>query len=55
MGRPPLADGDAKGQVFTLRLTSAEREAIDAAAKLAGKPVTQWARATLLAASLAKS
>jgi uncharacterized protein (DUF1778 family) len=49
MGRPPLPRGEARAVVFTLRLTDEERDALDRAAKLAGKPVTQWARETLVA------
>jgi hypothetical protein len=51
MGRPPLPNGKAKDVVFTLRLTEAERDDLVAAAKHAGKPVTRWARDTLLSAS----
>jgi uncharacterized protein (DUF1778 family) len=49
MGRPKLADGKAREVVFTLRLSPEERAAIEVAAKIAGKPVTQWARSALLA------
>ena len=51
MGRPPLAEGRAKGIVFTLRLSPADRDAIVAAAERAGKPVTQWARDLLIGAA----
>lgn len=50
MGRPSLGD-QARGNVFTLRLSDAERAAIDAAADRARLPVTQWARAALLGAA----
>ncbi len=50
-GRPPLAEGGARDVVFTLRLAEAERDELVAAAERAGKPVTQWARETLLAAA----
>lgn len=46
-GRPPLPKGTAR-QVFALRLTAAERTAIEDAAKLARMPVTQWARMMIL-------
>ena len=49
MGRPPLAEGQAKEVIFTMRLNPEERDAIVAAAKRAGKPVRQWAREALLA------
>lgn len=52
-GRPPMPEGAAKGNMFAVRLTPAERAAIDAAAERAGKGVTQWAREVLLAAALA--
>ena len=41
-GRPAFAEGTARTGVFTIRLSDEER---------AGKPVTQWAREMLLAAS----
>jgi predicted HicB family RNase H-like nuclease len=51
MGRPPLAEGKARGVVFTLRISAEEREAFTAAAERTGQPVTQWAREALLLAS----
>jgi uncharacterized protein (DUF1778 family) len=51
MGRPPLAEGKARDIVFTLRLAPDERDAIEAAAERAGKPVTQWARELLIGAA----
>ena len=54
MGRPPLAEGRAKEIIFTMRLSSEERDAIVVAAERAGKPVRQWARETLLAGTLLK-
>ena len=50
MGRPPLPKGEARG-VFCVRLSDSERAAVDAAAKKADEPVTQWARNALLAAA----
>ncbi len=50
MGRPSLGE-QARAVVFTLRLSEAERAALVAAAERSGKPVTQWARETLLASA----
>lgn len=50
-GRPPKATGTAKVGVFAIRLSAEDRAAIEAAAARAGKPVTQWAREALLAAT----
>jgi len=44
MGRPPLPDGDARDVVFTLRLTAAEKRALEMAAQAAGRPATRWAQ-----------
>ena len=48
MGRPPLAEGKARGIIFTVRVSPEERDTILAAAKRTGQPVTQWARDALL-------
>ncbi len=48
IGRPPLPDGAAREIVFTLRISATERDAMAEAAKLAGKPVTRWAREVLV-------
>ena len=53
-GRPSFAEGTAKTGVFTIRLSDEERTAIVAAAERAGKPITQWAREALLAATLGR-
>jgi predicted HicB family RNase H-like nuclease len=50
IGRPKLPKGEAKS-VFSLRLSEPDQKQIESAAKRKGKPVTQWARETLLAAS----
>jgi predicted HicB family RNase H-like nuclease len=50
IGRPKLPKGKAKA-VFSLRLSPPDQRQIETAAKRNGKPVTQWARETLLAAS----
>lgn len=47
-GRPAFPKGTAKAVVFTLRLTVAEREALESEAHRLGRPVTQWAREVLL-------
>ena len=52
MGRPRLPRGQAKGRVLSLRLTPAEKRAVDAAAQLARKSASTWARDVLLAASV---
>lgn len=51
-GRPAFAEGTARTGVFTIRLSDDERAAIEAAAERAGKPVTQWARETMIEAAL---
>jgi hypothetical protein len=48
MGRPPLANGRAKGVVFTLRLSHEELSEILSAATRSGQPVSRWAREVLL-------
>lgn len=50
MGRPKLPKSD-KRKVFSLRFSKHEREKIEHAAEKAGRPVTKWARETLLAAA----
>jgi uncharacterized protein (DUF1778 family) len=50
-GRPAFEEGTARTLVFSIKLSAEERAAIDAAAERAGKPVTQWARETLLSAA----
>jgi predicted HicB family RNase H-like nuclease len=47
MGRPPLDPGEAKDQVFQIRLTAAERESYEAAAKRTDKPLSKWIRDAL--------
>jgi hypothetical protein len=47
MGRPPLEPGEAKDQVFQIRLTAAERESYEAAAKRANVPLAKWIRERL--------
>ena len=50
-GRPPLDPGEAKDQVYQLRLTAAERASYEAAAQRAGKTVSAWIRDKLLRAA----
>jgi uncharacterized protein (DUF1778 family) len=51
MGRPKLEDDERKDLGMTIRFTKEERERIDAAAKIAGKKTSTWARDLLLAAA----
>ena len=44
MGRPPLDPGEAKDQVYQLRLTEAEREVIRSRCKAQGKTLSTWIR-----------
>jgi len=46
-GRPALS-GIAKQGLLQIRVTGPERSALDAAASLAGKPTSTWARDELL-------
>lgn len=50
MGRPKLPKAEVRN-VFSLRFSTTERRQIEAKAKREGKPVTRWARNTLLDAS----
>ena len=47
LGRPPKPKGEAKAEVLTLRLTTAERRGAERAAASAGIPVSEWARALI--------
>lgn len=49
MGRPPKPPGEARTAELRIRLTPAEREALDATAKARGEDTSTWARAVLLA------
>ena len=44
MGRPPMDPGEARDQVYQLRLTAAEKESYEAAAKRAKVPLAKWIR-----------
>lgn len=49
-GRPALS-GTAKQILFQIRVTDSERQLLDSAAGLAGKPTSTWARDLLLTAA----
>ena len=51
MGRPPKPKGEAKEETLTLRVTKAERQAVEAAAARADLPVSEWARRAIVEAS----
>jgi uncharacterized protein (DUF1778 family) len=47
-GRPKLADSERKSAELRIRLTHAERNQLDAAARANGKETSTWARELLL-------
>jgi hypothetical protein len=51
IGRPPLAPGEAKGTIFSVRLTPEERAVVESAAERAGEKASAWARHVLLRAA----
>ena len=51
MGRKPLSDGRKSDRPLRIRLTDAERNYVDLAAKNAGKQTSTWARDVLIAAA----
>jgi len=51
MGRPKLPKKLAKGALLSVRFTTEERRALDAAAERDGISLSQWARKTMLVAS----
>ncbi len=51
IGRPPKPKGEAKDEVLTLRLTTDERKRSELAAKSAGVPLSEWARAAIVFAA----
>lgn len=51
LGRPKLPEGIAKDIVFPVRLSQFEREATEAAARVAGSRPSEWAREALLQAA----
>lgn len=50
-----MPHGKAKGIMFAVRLTEAQRTAVDAAAARAGKAVSEWARQALVMAAEAST
>lgn len=52
IGRPKKAKSEVRAAVLTIRLTKAEKRAVDAAAKKAGVSPGEWARGCLAAAAL---
>jgi hypothetical protein len=50
-GRPRLPKGEARGAVLSVRLTVAERAAIEWAAEATGQSTSDWARAAILGAA----
>src|SRR5262249_20076011 len=48
-GRPKKAAGEARDTVLRIRLTTAERQALDRAARAKGLETSRWARSELLA------
>jgi hypothetical protein len=55
MGRPPKKRSEVKASTLTVRLTTAERLALDKAAKADATVPSEWARIALRAALLARS
>ena len=47
-GRPKLPRGEARPEVLQIRLSPAEKKALQRAAKASGGPISGWARAVLL-------
>ena len=48
MARPKKPEGEVRENVLRIRLTPAERAALDGAAAARGQEVSTWARAELL-------
>lgn len=46
-GRPKLPTGNAKGVYLRVRMTASELEAIEAAAKVSGRTVSEWVRSNI--------
>ena len=49
MARPKMPEGEARRNVLRIRLTEAERAALDREAAARGEETSTWARRTLLA------
>jgi hypothetical protein len=52
MGRPPKPKADRAAKLLGVQFTNAERRELEAAAKLAGESLSEWARNLLLSAAL---
>jgi len=50
-GGRPRAAAEARGAIFSIRLTADERAAVERAAEAAGVKASEWARGVILAAS----
>lgn len=55
MGRPNLPEGAAKGVIVQTRVSDAERELLDDAAKASGLKLAKWMRERILAAAKAET
>lgn len=53
-GRPPLPKGSTKAHVLKIRITDAERRAVEAQATKEGKSLSEWIRARLRLGALLK-
>ena len=51
-GRPALSKAEKKGAIFSVRLSSEERAAVELAARSQGLKAAAWARLALLDAAL---
>jgi CRISPR/Cas system-associated protein Csm6 len=49
MARPKKPEGEVRENILRIRLTDAERAALDREAKARGEETSTWARRTLLA------
>jgi hypothetical protein len=50
VGRPKLPKGASRAELLLIRLTPAERQEVEAAAKRADESLSSWARRALLGA-----
>ncbi len=50
VGRPKLAEGEAKGRIVPVRFRAEDVKRMEAAAKAGKMSVSEWVRTTLLAA-----
>lgn len=54
MARPPKPEGERRSEVLRMRVTVAEKAAMEKAAAAKGADFSEWARVTLLAAARRK-